>query len=74
VASAPARTSHEETRDVVAVRTLYGGSGAFPVHVVRDNGLPDLALTVFANELRRVLSDNSVRGAPQFVRFRVRFS
>jgi hypothetical protein len=44
------------------VRALYGGSEEFPVHVVRDNGLPDLALTVFANELRRILSDGSVRG------------
>jgi len=62
VASAQVRASREETRGVVTVRALYGGSGAFPVHVVRDNGLPDLALTVFANDLRRILSDGSVRG------------
>src|SRR5205814_1170127 len=44
------------------VRAVYGGTGDFAVHVVQDDGLPDLALTVFANELRRILSDNSVRG------------
>lgn len=32
------------------------------MHVVQENGLPDVALTVFANELRRILSDTSVRG------------
>lgn len=45
-----------------ALRAVYVANGEFPVHVVRDNGLPDLALTVFANELRRILSDTSLRG------------
>lgn len=39
---------------------LYTAHGAFPVHVVRKNGLPDVALTVFANDLHRILSDSSV--------------
>ena len=62
MANAHARASREETGAVATVRALYGGSEEFPVHVVRDNGLPDLALTIFANELRRTLSDGSVRG------------
>ena len=41
---------------------MYGRTGEFPVHIVQENGLPDVALTVFANELRRTLSDGSVRG------------
>jgi hypothetical protein len=44
------------------VRAVYVGTGHCPVHVVRENGVPDLALTVFANDLRRILSDTSVRG------------
>lgn len=51
-----------ETRDVARVRAVYRGTGDFAIHVVREDGLPDVALTVFANELRRILSDNSVRG------------
>ena len=62
MANAPIRASHEETRNVPTVRALYNGSGEFPVHVVRENGLPDVPLTVFAHELRRILSANSVRG------------
>ena len=50
------------TAHVATLRALYAAHGEFPVHVVRENGLPDVALTVFANELRRILSDNSVRG------------
>ena len=42
MASAPIRASHEETRDVATVRAVYDGSGEFPVHVVRENGLPDV--------------------------------
>lgn len=53
----PAPTSPEPQ-----VRAVYGRTGEFPVHIVRENGLPDVALTVFANELRRTLSDGSVRG------------
>jgi integrase len=61
VASAHARASREPSRDVATVRAIYGGTGEFPVHVVRENGLPDVALTVFANELRRILANASVR-------------
>ena len=60
--NAPVGASHEDTRNVPTVRALYSGSGEFPVHVVRENGLPDVPLTVFAHELRRILSANSVRG------------
>lgn len=45
-----------------ARRAVYGGTGEFPVHIVGENGLPDVALTVFANELYRSLSTSSVRG------------
>ncbi|MGH9371236.1 MAG: hypothetical protein ACRD15_06875, partial [Vicinamibacterales bacterium] len=48
--------------DIASVRAVYGGTGDFAIHVVRENGLPDVALTVFANDLRRILSDGSVRG------------
>jgi integrase len=51
-----------EPRDGARLRAVYGGTGDFAVHIVRENGLPDIALTVFTNELRRILSDNSVRG------------
>lgn len=47
---------------VSRLRALYTAHGAFRVHVVQENGLPDVALTVFANDLRRMLSDSSVRG------------
>jgi hypothetical protein len=50
------------TAQVATRRALYTAHGEFPVHVVRENGLPDIALTVFANDLRRILSDSSVRG------------
>jgi site-specific recombinase XerD len=64
VSSELARAWHEAslTCDVATVRAVYGGTGEFAVHVVRENGLPDLALTVFANELCRTLSASSVRG------------
>jgi hypothetical protein len=62
VANAPVRVSREETRDFATVRAVYSGSGEFPVHVVQEDGLPNVALTVFANDLRRMLSDGSVRG------------
>jgi hypothetical protein len=62
VANAPVRVSREETRDFATVRAVYSGSGEFPEHVVQEDGLPNVALTVFANELRRMLSDGSVRG------------
>ncbi len=45
-----------------AVRAVYGGTGEFAIHIVREDGLPDVALTVFANELCRSLSTSSVRG------------
>jgi integrase len=48
--------------DGAKVRAVYGGTGDYAVHVVRENGVPELALTVFANELRRILSGTSVRG------------
>lgn len=51
-----------QTSDITRVRAVYGGTGDFGIHVVRENGLPDVALTVFANDLRRILSDGSVRG------------
>jgi hypothetical protein len=51
-----------QTGEVARVRAVYGGTGDFAIHVVRENGVPDLALTVFANDLRRILSDGSVRG------------
>ncbi|MGQ0736603.1 MAG: site-specific integrase [Acidobacteriota bacterium] len=64
MASQQAYASSEtaEMRDVVGVRALYGGAGEFAIHIVRETGLPDVALTVFANELRRTLSESSVRG------------
>jgi hypothetical protein len=34
------------TAHVGTLRALYTADGAFPVHVVRENGLPDVALTV----------------------------
>jgi hypothetical protein len=51
-----------QTSDVARVRAVYGGTGDFTIHVVRENGLADIALTVFANDLRRILSEGSVRG------------
>jgi len=51
-----------QTADATRVRAVYGGTGDFAIHVVRENGLPDVALTVFANDLRRILSHGSVRG------------
>jgi integrase len=51
-----------QTRDVVGVRARYGGAGEFAIHIVREDGLPDVALTVFANALRQTLSESSVRG------------
>jgi integrase len=51
-----------QTSNAARVRAVYGGTGDFAIHVVRENGLPDVALTVFANDLRRILSDGSVRG------------
>jgi hypothetical protein len=51
-----------QTADAARMRAVYGGTGDFAIHVVRENGLPDVALTVFANDLRRILSDGSVRG------------
>lgn len=50
------------TAPVARLRALYTAHGAFPLHVVGENGLPDVALTVFANDRRRILSDSSVRG------------
>jgi hypothetical protein len=44
------------------LRAVYVEGGQFPVHVVQENGLPDIALTVFANDLSRILSASSVRG------------
>jgi len=57
----PARDA-SETGELARVRAVYRGTGDFPIHIVQENGLPDLGLTVFANELRRILSDGSVRG------------
>jgi hypothetical protein len=61
--SAPLRASDQVSSPAEgAVRAVYGGTGAFAVHVVREDGLPDVALTVFANALCRSLSTSSVRG------------
>jgi hypothetical protein len=32
------------------------------VHVVQENGLPDVALTIFASDLRRILSVSNAHG------------
>ena len=62
MANTAVRASPAPTGTEPQVRAVYSGTGEFPVHIVRENGLPDVALTVFANELRRTLSDGSVRG------------
>lgn len=54
--------SRDSARGSAPLRAVYVTNGQFPVHVVQDNGLPDVALTVFANDLRRILSDSSARG------------
>lgn len=41
---------------------IFGIEGEFPIQVVRGDGLPEVALTIFANDLRRSLADGSVRG------------
>ena len=37
---------------VGTLRALYTADGAFPVHAVGENGLPNVALGVFADDLR----------------------
>jgi hypothetical protein len=54
--------SRDSAHGSATLQALYTTDGAFPVHVVHENGLPNVALTVFANDLRRILSDSSVRG------------
>src|SRR5260370_12867015 len=44
------------------LRAFYISNSEFPVHVIHLNGLPDIALTCFANELFGILSPSSVRG------------
>lgn len=56
------QASRDSASQPTTLRAQYVADGAFPVHVVQENGLPDVALTVFANDLRRMLSDGSVRG------------
>jgi site-specific recombinase XerD len=45
-----------------ALRCIFGIQGEFPIQVVRADGLPEVALTIFANDLRRSLADGSIRG------------
>jgi hypothetical protein len=42
------------------LRSLYVKGSEFPIQVVRSDGLPEVALTTFANEMRTVLSEGSV--------------
>jgi integrase len=44
------------------LRAVYVPGSEFPVHVVQTNGLPEVPLTCFANELFTILSPSSVRG------------
>jgi site-specific recombinase XerD len=44
------------------LRCIFGSHGDFPIQVVRGDGLPEVPLTVFANDLRRSLAAGSVRG------------
>jgi site-specific recombinase XerD len=44
------------------LRCIFGNQGDFPIQVVRADGLPEVALTVFANDLSRSLAAGSVRG------------
>jgi integrase len=44
------------------LRAVYVPGSLFLVHVVQTNGLPEIALTCFANELFSILSPGSVRG------------
>src|SRR5260370_20609903 len=44
------------------LRAFYISNSEFPVHVIHLNGLPDIALTCFANELFGILSPSSVLG------------
>lgn len=39
----------------------YAASSEFPVQVVRNDGLPDVPLTIFGNEMSSMLSPGSVR-------------
>ncbi len=57
----PVRGASGDGRTRQGARRLPG-TGDFPIHIVQENGMPDLGLTVFANELRHILSDGSVRG------------
>ena len=44
------------------LRARYLAASQFPVQVIRPDGLPDVALTVFGNDLSSMLSEGSVRG------------
>jgi integrase len=44
------------------LRCIFGSQGDFPIQVVRADGLPEVYLTIFANDLRRSLAPGSVRG------------
>jgi hypothetical protein len=46
----------------VALHAAYVGASEFPVQVIQTNGLPEIALTCYANELLGILSPSSVRG------------
>jgi hypothetical protein len=48
------RCARTTTAPVATLRALYAAHAEFPLHVL-ENGLPDVPLTVFANELYRIL-------------------
>ncbi len=47
--------------EFASLRARYLVSSEFPVQVVRNDGLPEVALTVFGNEMLSMLSEGSVR-------------
>src|SRR5712691_3382127 len=47
--------------EFASLRARYLVSSEFPVQVVRNDGLPEVALTVFGNERLSMLSEGSVR-------------
>ena len=57
------------TVPVATLRALYAAHAGFPLHVL-ENGPPDVPLTVFANELYRILL-NSPYGLPRLMLRRI---
>jgi hypothetical protein len=47
---------------IVMRSAIYVPGSEFPAHVIQTSGLPEIALTCFANELFTILSPGSVRG------------